>query len=83
MLTIKSERFMKEKIITLLLLPICLCQASPTIEEMRRENDQRMDRMMDRLSQEREHAEGRKGRYEQERVNRILIERGNKRLFGD
>lgn len=83
MLTIKNEGFMKVKFITLLLLPICLCQASPTIEEMRRENDQRMDRMMDRLNQEREQAESRKARDEQERVNRILIEQGNKKLFGD
>ena len=74
---------MKMKIITfVLLLPICLCQASPTIEEMRRENDQKMDRMMDRLSQEQVQAENRKSRDEQERVNRILIEQNNRKLFG-
>lgn len=45
-------------------------------------NDQKMDRTIDRLREDREEAESRKTRDEQDRSNRIIIEQSNKKLFG-
>lgn len=64
------------------LLPIYTCYAFDSVEDMRRENKQNMDRMMDQHYQTWDRIDNHLEREEQKRVNQITIENQNVKLFG-
>lgn len=74
---------MKTRLITLsMLVPVLICHASPSINEMRREMDQEMDRIIDQHRQTWDRIERNLESQEQKQVNRITIENQNGKLFG-
>lgn len=76
--------YMRNKFLALFLfLPICVCLARDSLEDMRRENEQHMDRIMDQHYQSWDRIERHLEQEEQKRVNRSIIEGQNRKLFGD
>jgi hypothetical protein len=74
--------FKKLFTIAIVLSPVCSYCAFDSLNEMRRDNERQMDRMMDRLNEERYLSETRRANYEQERINRTIIKDHSRKLFG-